>query len=133
MQRDGLLSKGVGFFKKAELAQRHFFHPRYLFNLQVSLRKVALLDFFEFFHFSTSQLVNIGRRRRPRHQKPRRSRAMGNEESTVVDDSTWPSVLETRSMEAVAKYIKEKDVKKIVLMVSSVLFCMKMIDIDFRA
>lgn len=44
---------------------------------------------------------------------------MGNEESTVVDESTRPSVLEARSMEAVAKYIKQNDVKRIVLMVSS--------------
>ncbi|KAJ5414064.1 NAD-dependent protein deacetylase hst2-1 [Penicillium cosmopolitanum] len=44
---------------------------------------------------------------------------MGNEESTVVDESTRPSVLEARSMEAVAKYIKQNDVKRIVLMVGA--------------
>lgn len=65
-------------------------------------------------------VVNIGRRRRPRHQnRPRRSRAMGNEESSMVDDSTRPSVLEARNMEAVAKYIKEREVKRIVVMVCS--------------
>lgn len=42
---------------------------------------------------------------------------MGNEESTVVDDSTPPSVLEARSIEAVAKYIKEHRVRRIVMMV----------------
>jgi NAD+-dependent protein deacetylase SIR2 len=42
---------------------------------------------------------------------------MGNEESSMVDDSTRPSVLKGRNMEAVAKYIKERDVKRIVVMV----------------
>lgn len=42
---------------------------------------------------------------------------MGNEESTVVDESTRPSVLEARNIDAVAKYIKEHDVKRIVVMV----------------
>ncbi|KAJ5150886.1 NAD-dependent protein deacetylase hst2-1 [Penicillium canariense] len=44
---------------------------------------------------------------------------MGNEESTVVDDSTRPSVLEARNMEAVAKYIQQHDVKRIVVMVGA--------------
>ncbi|KAJ5214836.1 NAD-dependent protein deacetylase hst2-1 [Penicillium chermesinum] len=44
---------------------------------------------------------------------------MGNEESTVVDDSTPPSVLESRTMEGVAKYIKDHEVKKIVVMVGA--------------
>jgi NAD-dependent histone deacetylase SIR2 len=44
---------------------------------------------------------------------------MGNEESSMVDDSTRPSVLEARNMEAVAKYIKEREVKRIVVMVCS--------------
>lgn len=42
---------------------------------------------------------------------------MGNEESTVVDESTHPSVLEARNIQAVAKYIKKHDVKRIVVMV----------------
>lgn len=42
---------------------------------------------------------------------------MGNEESSMVDDSTRPSVLEGRSIEAVAKYIKEHNVQRIVVMV----------------
>jgi NAD-dependent histone deacetylase SIR2 len=42
---------------------------------------------------------------------------MGNEESTM-DDSTAPSVLEARTVAAVAKYIKEHDVKRVVVMVS---------------
>jgi hypothetical protein len=44
-------------------------------------------------------------------------RIMGNEPSTVVDENTPPSVLESRSIEAVAKYIKEKNVRNIVVMV----------------
>ena len=44
---------------------------------------------------------------------------MGNEESSMVDDSTRPSVLEARNIEAVAKYIKEHEVKSIVVMVRS--------------
>lgn len=43
---------------------------------------------------------------------------MGNEESTMVDDSVMPSVLEARNIDAVAKYMKENDVKKVVVMVS---------------
>jgi hypothetical protein len=42
---------------------------------------------------------------------------MGSETSTVVDEGTSPSVLEARNIEAVAKYIKEKDVRRIVVMV----------------
>lgn len=42
---------------------------------------------------------------------------MGNEESTMIDDSIAPSVLEERNIEAVAKYIKKHNVKKVVLMV----------------
>jgi NAD-dependent histone deacetylase SIR2 len=43
---------------------------------------------------------------------------MGNEESTMVDDKAAPSVLEARNIEGVAKYVKERNVKKVVLMVS---------------
>lgn len=35
----------------------------------------------------------------------------------MVDDSIAPSVLEARSIEAVAQYIEEHDVKKVVVMV----------------
>lgn len=41
---------------------------------------------------------------------------MGNESSTLVDEKTPPSVLEARNIEAVAKYIKEKPVRRIVVM-----------------
>ena len=44
--------------------------------------------------------------------------SMGNEESTMVDEATPPHILERRSIESVAKYIKEKNVKRIVVMVS---------------
>lgn len=44
---------------------------------------------------------------------------MGNEPSTLVDEDTPPSALEARTLEAVAKYIKEKDDCRIVLMVGA--------------
>ncbi|KAJ6135921.1 SIR2 family histone deacetylase [Penicillium capsulatum] len=44
---------------------------------------------------------------------------MGNEESTVVDESTRPSVLEARNIQAVAKYIKQHNAKRIVVMVGA--------------
>ena len=43
---------------------------------------------------------------------------MGNEESTMVKEGTPTQTLQNRSIEAVARYIKEKDVKRIVVMVS---------------
>jgi NAD-dependent histone deacetylase SIR2 len=46
---------------------------------------------------------------------------MGNEESTMVSDSTRPSVLEARNIEAVAKYIKKHNARKIVVMVRRLL------------
>lgn len=45
---------------------------------------------------------------------------MSNEESTMVDDSTRPSVLEARNIKAVAKYSQQKRVLRIVVMVRSV-------------
>lgn len=42
---------------------------------------------------------------------------MGNESSTPVDEATPPSTLSARTIEGVAQYIKEKDVKNIVVMV----------------
>jgi NAD-dependent histone deacetylase SIR2 len=47
---------------------------------------------------------------------------MGNEESSMVDGSTRPSVLEGRNMEAVAKYIKECNVQRMVVMVCLTFF-----------
>ncbi|CAI7612987.1 unnamed protein product [Penicillium glandicola] len=44
---------------------------------------------------------------------------MGNESSTQVDESTAPSVLEARNIEAVAKYVKQHNVKKVVVMVGA--------------
>jgi NAD-dependent histone deacetylase SIR2 len=41
---------------------------------------------------------------------------MGNESSTPVDEATRPTTLQARNIEAVARYIKEKDVKNIVVM-----------------
>lgn len=42
---------------------------------------------------------------------------MGNESSTLVDEKTPPSVLQARNMQAVAQYIKEKRVRRVVTMV----------------
>lgn len=67
-----------------------------------------------------SRFFNIGRRRRSRHSRPKggRPRAnMGNEASTPVDESTPPRVLERRDVESLAKYILERDVRSIVVMV----------------
>ncbi|KAH1494567.1 hypothetical protein KXV92_002933 [Aspergillus fumigatus] len=44
---------------------------------------------------------------------------MGSETSTVVEEGTPPSVLEARNIESVAKYIQEKDVRRIVVMVGA--------------
>ncbi|RMJ22136.1 Sir2 family [Aspergillus sp. HF37] len=44
---------------------------------------------------------------------------MGNEPSTLVDEETPPSVLEARNIDAVAKYINEKHVRRIVVMVGA--------------
>ncbi|EXJ76196.1 NAD-dependent histone deacetylase SIR2 [Cladophialophora psammophila CBS 110553] len=41
---------------------------------------------------------------------------MGNESSTSVDEATRPITLYARSIEAVAQYIQEKDIKNIVVM-----------------
>ena len=42
---------------------------------------------------------------------------MGNESSTQVDESASPTTLEARNIEAVAKYVKQHNVKKVVVMV----------------
>ncbi len=68
-----------------------------------------------------SLLAIIGRRRRDRHSKPGKGiwqRIMGNESSTPVDEAVPPTTLYARNIDAVAKYIKERDVKRIVVMVS---------------
>ncbi|WEW57972.1 Sir2 histone deacetylase Hst2 [Emydomyces testavorans] len=44
---------------------------------------------------------------------------MGNESSVMISDDVPPQTLESRSLEAIAKYIKEKDVKKIAVMVGA--------------
>ncbi|OJJ43288.1 hypothetical protein ASPZODRAFT_136508 [Penicilliopsis zonata CBS 506.65] len=44
---------------------------------------------------------------------------MGNESSTVVDENTPTQVLEARNIDAVAKYIQEKNVRHIVVMVGA--------------
>ncbi|KAL4960957.1 SIR2 family NAD-dependent protein deacylase [Aspergillus stella-maris] len=44
---------------------------------------------------------------------------MGNESSTMVDEKTPPSVLESRTIEAIAKYVEEKPVRRVVVMVGA--------------
>lgn len=46
---------------------------------------------------------------------------MGNESSTPVDEAVPPTTLHGRTIEAVAKYIEEKDVQNIVVMVRMLL------------
>lgn len=46
---------------------------------------------------------------------------MGNEESTMVDESTPPRSLESRNIEGLAKYISQKNVRRIVVMVCWIL------------
>jgi NAD+-dependent protein deacetylase SIR2 len=43
---------------------------------------------------------------------------MGNESSTPVDESVPPTSLYARNIDAVAKYIQDRDCKRIVVMVS---------------
>jgi NAD-dependent histone deacetylase SIR2 len=44
---------------------------------------------------------------------------MGNEASSVVDDDTPPSTLDRRDLPSLAKYIRDKNVRRIVVMVGS--------------
>lgn len=41
---------------------------------------------------------------------------MGNEESTMLDDSVHPKTLQSRSLGAIADYIKSGEVKRIAVM-----------------
>ena len=43
---------------------------------------------------------------------------MGQEESRIVDENTPAETLESRSIEAVAKYIKDGGAQRVVVMVS---------------
>ncbi len=66
----------------------------------------------------------IGRRRREKPQKlPRkagwRRGKMGQESSSPVDESVPPQTLQSRTVDGVAKYIKDGRAKRIVVMVSS--------------
>lgn len=45
---------------------------------------------------------------------------MGQESSTPIDDSAPTKALESRTLEALAKYITDGHVKKVVVMVSNV-------------
>ena len=42
---------------------------------------------------------------------------MGNESSVPVEDDVRPATLKERTLEAVADYIKEKNVRRVVVMV----------------
>ncbi|OHE99738.1 Sir2 family protein [Colletotrichum orchidophilum] len=81
----------------------------------------ALPDFFPSPPTNPANLPIIGRRRRDKHPKGRPNsnrprKKMGNEESTMLDDSVQPKTLESRSLDALADYIKSGDVKKIAVM-----------------
>jgi hypothetical protein len=43
---------------------------------------------------------------------------MGNESSTPVDESTPPTTLYARNIDAVAKYVQDRQVRRVVVMVS---------------
>lgn len=43
---------------------------------------------------------------------------MGNENSILIDEATPPQTLESRSIESVAKYIKDNNIRRIAVMVS---------------
>lgn len=69
-------------------------------------------------------VAKIGRHRREKHQKPPRKAGwrrgkMGQESSSPVDESIPPKVLQSRTVEGVAKFIRDGRAKKIVIMVSS--------------
>ncbi len=44
---------------------------------------------------------------------------MGQEQSSLIDEATPPQTLKDRSIESVAKYVKDGKAKQIVVMVSS--------------
>ncbi|KXH42552.1 ATP synthase F0 [Colletotrichum nymphaeae SA-01] len=72
-------------------------------------------------YMAATVMAIAGRRRREKHPKGRPNsnrprKKMGNEESTMLDDSVQPKTLESRSLEAIADYIKSGDVKKIAVM-----------------
>lgn len=73
-------------------------------------------------HISCScSLAKIGRRRRDRDKQGFRlprwlRRRMGQEESTLVDESVPPETLTERSLSAVADYIKNGPKKRIVVL-----------------
>ncbi|KAJ3483319.1 hypothetical protein NLG97_g7335 [Lecanicillium saksenae] len=67
------------------------------------------------------KFANSGRRRRDKHQQrprvPRWARSkMGQEESSMIDESTPPKTLSERSIAAIADYIKSGNVKRIAVM-----------------
>ncbi|KAK1506480.1 [Colletotrichum costaricense] len=72
-------------------------------------------------YMAATVMAIAGRRRREKHPKGRPNsnrprKKMGNEESTMLDDSVQPKTLESRSLEAIADYIKSGDAKKIAVM-----------------
>jgi hypothetical protein len=94
------------------------------------------------YRFGRAQASKIGRKHKPHREqlvqaKPGRNpnkqntgrekgkgkgksryRKMGQEESRIVDENTPPETLESRTIEAVAKHIKDGRAKRIVVMVS---------------
>ena len=67
--------------------------------------------------------ANIGRRKRERPQKPcagvkPRWHRMGNESSIPVADNVPPATLKERTLKGVVDYVKERNVRRVVVIVS---------------
>ncbi|KAK0640198.1 NAD-dependent protein deacetylase hst2-1 [Lasiodiplodia hormozganensis] len=55
----------------------------------------------------------------PNRGKPGRGWKMGQDESSIVDESIAPSTLDSRSLDGIAKYIREGRAKRVVFMVGA--------------
>lgn len=71
--------------------------------------------------FVNLEILNIGRRRRERHQKSKPGKpwwgGMGQEASTPVSENTPPLTLKSRTVESVAEYVKSGKAKRVVVLV----------------
>ena len=71
----------------------------------------------------TRKSAAIGRRRRDRHTKPVQNRQrrfkMGQESSSLVDESIPPQTLKDRTLGSIAEFIRDGHAKNIVVMVGS--------------
>ncbi|KAF9879497.1 ATP synthase F0 [Colletotrichum karsti] len=72
-------------------------------------------------YMAATVMAVAGRRRRDKHPKGRPNsnrprNKMGNEESTMLDDSVHPKTLKARDLQSLADHIKSGDVKRIAVM-----------------